>query len=30
VAETLVAEVTRKLEKGSADRIRDMEKLRDN
>ena len=30
VAETLIAEVTRKLEKSSADRIRDMEKLRDN
>ncbi|WP_271898211.1 MurR/RpiR family transcriptional regulator [Candidatus Phyllobacterium onerii] len=30
VAETLIAEVTRKLEKSGADRIRDMEKLRDN
>ena len=30
VAETLIAEVTRKLEKSSADRIRDMEQLRDN
>lgn len=29
VAETLIAEVTRKLEKGSANRIREMEKLRD-
>ncbi len=30
VAETLIAEVTRKLEKSSATRIRDMEKLREN
>jgi len=30
VAETLIAAVTRKLETSSADRIRDMEKLRDN
>ncbi|ATU93618.1 MurR/RpiR family transcriptional regulator [Phyllobacterium zundukense] len=30
VAETLIAEVTRKLEKSSANRIRDMEQLRDN
>ncbi|PSH54954.1 MurR/RpiR family transcriptional regulator [Phyllobacterium endophyticum] len=29
VAETLIAEVTRKLEKSSANRIRDMEQLRD-
>ncbi|EJN04557.1 MurR/RpiR family transcriptional regulator [Phyllobacterium sp. YR531] len=30
IAETLVAEVTRKLEQSGADRIRDLEQLRDN